>query len=136
MTTNTLHITVESTAEFFEAALEDVRRLESDEDADLDDEYVLSLPDEEALERVLSAKNIELIRTIATEEPDSVRELARLVDRDIKNVSSALNRLEELGLVELRDAGRAKQPTVWYDHVEIDIQITPADSDDSEVVPV
>jgi len=134
MTTNTLHITVEPTATFFEAALEDARRLEAKED--VPDEYVLSLPDEEALERVLSAKNLELVRTIATEEPESVRELARLVDRDIKNVSTALNRLEEIGLVELEDVGRAKKPTVWYDHVEIDIQVTPGDHDDSDVALV
>ncbi|PSP48749.1 hypothetical protein BRC75_06040 [Halobacteriales archaeon QH_7_69_31] len=133
MTTNTLHITVEPTAEFFEAALEDVRQLEADE-AD-GSEYVLSLPDEETLERVLRAKNIELIRTTATEEPESVRELARLVDRDIKNVSTALNRLEEIGLVELEDAGRAKRPTVWYDHVEIDIRMTPDGADDTDVAP-
>ena len=133
MTTNTLHITVEPTAEFFEAALEDVRQLEAHE---VDgSEYVLSLPDEETLERVLRAKNIELIRTTATEEPESVRELARLVDRDIKNVSTALNRLEEIGLVELEDAGRAKRPTVWYDHVEIDIQMTPDGADDTDVAP-
>lgn len=133
MTKNTLHITVEPTAEFFEAALEDVRRLEADEE--LDDEYVLSLPDEEALERVLSAKNLELVRTVATQEPESVRELARLVDRDIKNVSTALNHLAELGLVEFEDAGRAKRPTVWYDNVEIDIQVVPSSTDDSDVVP-
>jgi predicted transcriptional regulator len=132
MSTNTLHITVEPTTEFFERALEDVRRLETDEE--LDDEYVLSLPDEEALERVLSAKNLELVRTTATEEPESVRELARLVDRDIKNVSTALNRLTEIGLVALEDEGRAKRPTVWYDRVEIDIQVTPDGADDSDEV--
>lgn len=132
MTTNTLHITVEPAAEFFEAVLEDVRQLEADED--VADEYVLSLPDEEALERVLSAKNLELVRTIATEQPESVRELARLVDRDIKNVSTALNRLDEIGLVELEDLGRAKRPTVWYDNVEIDIRVTTDRGDDSDVV--
>ena len=91
MPTNTLHITVESTAAFFEAALEDVRRLETDEE--LDEKYVLSLPDEEALNRVLSAKNLELVRAIATHEPESIRELARFVDRDIKNVSTAVIRI-------------------------------------------
>jgi predicted transcriptional regulator len=132
MTTNTLYITVESAAEFFEAAREDVRRLEAGER--LEDEYVLSLSDEEALERVLRAKNLELVRTIATAEPESVRELARLVDRDIKNVSTALSRLAELGLVELEDVGRAKKPTVWYDHVEIDIQVAAGGADDSDVI--
>ncbi|AWB28188.1 HVO_A0114 family putative DNA-binding protein [Halococcoides cellulosivorans] len=124
--TDTLHITVESTAEFFEAALDDVRQIEAD---DAEDAHVLSLPDEAALERVLSAKNLELVRTIATEEPESVRELARLVDRDIKNVSTALNRLAEIGLVELDDDGYAKRPVVWYDNIEIDVQVTPDGSD-------
>lgn len=133
MTTNTLHITIESTAEFFDAALEDVRDLEADEA--VDDAYVLSLPDEAALERVLSAKNLELIRTIATEEPEGVRELSRLVDRDVKNVSTALTGLEELGLVELEENGRAKRPTVWYDQVEIDIQVGRSDEDRSSVAP-
>jgi predicted transcriptional regulator len=132
MTTNTLHITIEPTAEFFEAALEDVQQLQRDDE--LDDRYVLSLPDETALERVLRAKNLELVRAIATEEPDSVRELARLVERDIKNVSESVNRLVELGLIELHDAGRAKKPTVWYDHVEIDIRVTPGGGDDPDIV--
>ena len=85
---------------------------------------------------MLRAKNIELIRTTAPEEPESVRELARLFDCDIKNVSTALNRLEEIGLVELEDGGRAKRPTVWYDHVEIVIRLTPDGADDIDVVPV
>lgn len=133
MTQNTLHITVESTSEFFEDALSDLRRLEAGDD--LEDEYVLSLPDEEALERVLTAKNLALLRTIATDEPESVRELARLVDRDVKNVSTALNRLAELGLVEFEREGRAKRPVVWYDEVEVDITIAVPSSEDRDTAP-
>ncbi|WP_247730687.1 hypothetical protein [Halovivax limisalsi] len=80
-----------------------------------------------------SAKHLELVRTIATEELESVREFARLVDRDGKPVSTALNRLEAIGLVELESDGRSKKPTVWYDRVDIDIRVTPAPSDDSDV---
>lgn len=133
MTTNTLHVTVESTADFFEAAREDLRRLDSGDD--VADEHVLSLPDESSLERLLNAKNLELIRTIAREEPASVRELSRLVDRDVKNVSRALGRLESVGLVELEAEGRSKRPTVWYDQVEIDIPIDPVGSGDSDSAP-
>lgn len=131
--TDTLYITIESTDEFFNEALADVRRLEAGED--LKDKHVLSLPDEEALERVLTAKNIELLRMVATEHPDSIRELARLVDRDVKNVSTALGRLEELGLVEFDQSGRAKRPTVWYDEVQIDIQLASFEADDTEPAP-
>ena len=117
MSPNTLHITVESTADCFAAA----RAVAADETDE--DRYVLSLPDEAALERLVRARNLELLRTIATAEPESVRELARQVDRDVKNVSTALAELEELGLVRFEQAGRAKRPVVWYDEIDIDIPL-------------
>jgi len=126
MSPTTLHITVESTADFFDAARADVRAVAADE-AD-EDRYVLSLPDEAALERLVRARNLELLRTIATTDPESVRELARQVDRDIKNVSTALAELEELGLVRFEQAGRAKRPVVWYDALDIDIPLGAADA--------
>ena len=129
--TTTLHITVESTADFFESALSDLQALDSDEE--IDDKYVLSLPDENALERVLNAKNLELLRTTATENPDSVRDLARQVGRDIKNVSTALNELEELGLIEYETAGRAKRPVVWYDDIDVAIPLTQDGSDSTGI---
>jgi len=131
MTTTTLHITVESTADFFEGALDDLRRMEAGEE--MADKHVLSLPDEQALERVLNAKNLELLRTIAKDEPKSVRELARLVDRDVSNVSTALNRLEEVGLVEFEQDGRAKRPTVWYEELRLDIPIGRAFDADTDL---
>lgn len=131
--TTTLHITVESTAEFFESAVSDLRDIDAENP--LDDRHVLSLPDEQALARVLSAKNLELLRTIVTDEPESVRDLARQVDRDIKNVSTAVNELEALGLLEFETAGRAKRPVVWYDDIEIDIQLADFGGDDTETAP-
>jgi predicted transcriptional regulator len=124
--TATLHITIESTSEFFDEALADLRAVEQGDS--LEDRYVLSLPDHEALERVMSAKNLELLQHIVTNEPESIRDLARAVDRDIKNVSTALNRLEELGVVEFESTGRAKRPTVWYDEVTVDIPLSTAPS--------
>ncbi|WP_254832593.1 MarR family transcriptional regulator [Haloglomus salinum] len=129
MSSDTLHITVESTAEFFDAARSDLRRLTGGED--ISDEYVLSLPDEAALERVLRAKNLELIRTIARSGPESMRELARLVDRDPKNVSTALHRLADLGLVRFEEHGRAKRPVVWYEDIAIDIPVVGVDADET-----
>ena len=56
---------------------------------------------------------------IASENPESVCALARRVDRDIKNVSTALDEVEALGLVEFERDGQAKRPTIWYDDVKI-----------------
>ncbi|WP_276300573.1 hypothetical protein [Halorussus lipolyticus] len=111
-----LTIRVESAESFFEDAVDDLERLADDE---VPEAHVLSLPDEKALDRVLSPKNLELLRTTVNQEPASVRELARAVERDVKNVSTAVNELAELGVLELEQDGRAKRPVVWYDEIEV-----------------
>jgi predicted transcriptional regulator len=85
--------------------------------------YGLTLGSEDRLRSVLDDKNVELIRTIAREEPESIRELARLVDRDVRQVHDAVTELETLGLIELDEEGRAKKPTVWYDSISVDIPV-------------
>lgn len=122
-----LKIKVESTDEYFDEVLAEVERIESGEEPE-EPAQVLSLPDDDALSRVLSSGNLELLRTITTEEPGSVRKLARLVDRDIKNVSTAVNELEELGLIEFEREGRAKRPTVWYDEINVQYKLRPLEA--------
>ena len=121
MIRKTLTICVESTEDFLKDTLNSARRIDAGEE--IDDGYLLSLPDEAALARVLSETNLELLRTIGREEPDSVRELARLVDRDVKNVSTAVNELADLGLVEFETNGRAKSPRIWYDDLEVQYEV-------------
>ncbi|MFC7081037.1 MarR family transcriptional regulator [Halorussus caseinilyticus] len=123
----TLTIRVQSAESFFEDALADLERLEPDEE--VEERHVLSLPDEEALDRVLNPKNLALLRTTLNQDPASVRELARLVGRDVKNVSTAINELAELGVVELVRDGRAKRPVVWYDEIEVRYALRDPDSD-------
>jgi predicted transcriptional regulator len=112
----------------------EVRVVHGDEDSveeamkalDRDDEpersYGLTLP-VERLNEVVNADNIELIRTVAREEPESIRELARLVDRDVHQVHDAVTELETLGLIEFQEAGRGQKPTVWYDSISVDIPV-------------
>ena len=85
--------------------------------------YGLTLGSEDRLRRVLDDKNVELIRTTAREEPESIRELARLVDRDVRQVHDAVTELETLGIIDLDEEGRAKKPTVWYDSISVDIPV-------------
>jgi predicted transcriptional regulator len=85
--------------------------------------YQVTFQREEDLQRLLSAKNIQLLRTIARESPESIRALARSVGRDIRQVHDNLQELEAYGLVDLEDAGRAKRPSVWYDEIEIEVPI-------------
>lgn len=85
--------------------------------------YRVTFQREKDLQRLLSAKNIELLRAIARESPRSIRELARMVGRDIRQVHDNLRELETYGLVDVEQTGRAKRPTVWYDDIEIEVPI-------------
>jgi len=121
MTQNTLIVTVESigavkqrTADAFEQAL-------GNNTPDEDSPRRLSFETTDQLAQVFTPRAIDLLQAIAQEEPASIREAARLVDRDIKQVSENLERLEEYGVVEFLNKGRAKRPVVPYD--EIDIQL-------------
>lgn len=115
----TLHIRIETTQDFDDRVSEKLRKIDEGQIADLEGEPVLSLQDESALASILSGHNLELLRATARNEPSSMRELARLVGRDIKNVSQAVNELAELGLIDLETEGRSKRPRVPYDELEV-----------------
>lgn len=132
MSPTTLRIRVESTEQFHDEVLDDLEALEAGEVTE--DEYVVSLPDEQALSRVFNERNLQLIRTIADEEPASMRETARLVGRDIKEVSRNLNELAQLGVVRLEDEGRSKRPVVWYDEIDLTVSVHSDSTDSREVV--
>nr|WP_254271106.1 hypothetical protein [Halomicroarcula marina] len=68
--------------------------------------------------RLFRPTNLELLEAIVEHEPDSIRELARLVDRHPPEVTENVHELTDYGLIELEDVGRAKRPTVWYDEFE------------------
>lgn len=78
------------------------------------------------LRRVLTEKRLELMVMIARERPASVHELAGLVERDYKNVSTDVALLERLGLISLATSGRngrAQVPTVPYDEIHVTIDL-------------
>lgn len=78
---------------------------------------------ERDINRVLSPKNVELLRTIAREHPASIRETARLVERDVRQVHDNLTELAQLNLIRFETDGRAKRPVVWYDDIDVELPI-------------
>jgi predicted transcriptional regulator len=72
-------------------------------------------------EAVVRPTTIELLSVIADAEPDSIREAARLVDRDVRQVHDNLWELGQLGLVEFDRGGRAHRPVVDYDRIEVTV---------------
>jgi len=71
----------------------------------------------------MSEKNLELLHAIAEHEPSSIRELAETVDRDYREVHRNLEELETLNVVEFKQEGQAKKPAVWYDNIEVDVNL-------------
>jgi predicted transcriptional regulator len=80
----------------------------------------------EELRRILTEKRLALLLAITRHRPTSVNELATLIGRDYKNVSTDITLLERLGLVRLEAGsgkGRAQTPTVPYDEIQVTIDL-------------
>jgi len=86
----------------------------------------LYFTDLRAFRRALTDRRLALLRAIRSNNPDSVYALAKVVMRDVKNVSADLAILEQLGVVELMKTktprGKIK-PTVPYDSINLDIAV-------------
>ena len=88
-------------------------------------EPTLSIENLETFGRVFRSTNLELLEAIVEHEPESIRELARLVDRNPPEVLENVNELADYGLLELEEKnGRAKRPVVWYDEIDADLPLT------------
>lgn len=68
-------------------------------------------------ERVITEKRTELIEAIASGDIESIRDLARRVDRNPSIVSRDLDVLFEAGIVEFEADGRAKRPVLAHENV-------------------
>lgn len=84
--------------------------------------------DSDDIHRVTRPKNLELLRAIVQHDPDSIRETARLVDRDVRQVHTNLEELEALHLIEFEQNGNRKRPRVWYDAIEVDLPLNVPDT--------
>lgn len=117
----TLTVRVGSAERTRSEALERVRAVERGED--VDERHVLNVEDESDLARLVSETNLELLRAIADHEPRSMRHVEEIVERDHKEVHRNLTELDELGVVEFVQDGRAKRPRVRFDRLEITIPL-------------
>lgn len=61
---------------------------------------------------VFTKKRMELVRAIMNHEPQSIRELANEVERDVKNVFDDLKILQNVNIINFQDCGNCKKPVV------------------------
>jgi predicted transcriptional regulator len=134
----TLHITVGDREQLREDALQFVQAAESDTLDAQDGAATLQFGTYDDLVDSLTPLRLELIQAIAEHAPESMREAARLVDRDVSDVHSDLKHLETLGILELKEGGPggAMQPIVPFDRIEMHIDyplINDIDGDEASV---
>jgi predicted transcriptional regulator len=81
----------------------------------------------EAARNFLTRERLTLLRTIRTRHPSSLYELAKIVDRDFKNVQEDIQILERHGLVQIakepRGRRKVKVPRVTFDEIALRIAI-------------
>jgi len=75
------------------------------------------------MRRVLTERRLDILKTIRDRKPSSVYELAKMLDRDLKNVLQDLSYLEELGIVAVTETGVKKVPHFDYDRISIEVTV-------------
>jgi predicted transcriptional regulator len=125
MTQQTLVVTVGTLDDVEERAQTAIAQALADDPPAEEGERRITFESTDELGRVFSPRAIDLLRTITRERPESMREAARLVDRDIKDVSRNLDRLEEYGVIQYDSDGQSKRPVVPYDDIQIDLGLHP-----------
>jgi len=78
-----------------------------------------------------------VLGAIAGDDPESIREVARLVDRDVSDVHSDLKRLEVLGILDFEKGGPggAMRPIVPFDRIEMQIDYPLVDETPTDESP-
>jgi predicted transcriptional regulator len=124
---STLVVTVKSSSEFHDDITDGIETLERGEA--VDSTPMLSFASYDDLMETLTPRVLDLIEAIRREEPASINETARVVDRDVKNVHEELSRLAQLGVIFFEEDGQSKRPVVWFDELVITLPFDPEAGD-------
>jgi predicted transcriptional regulator len=124
---STLVVTVRATNEFHDDVRSAIRALEAGES--VDSPPTVSFGSYDELMGTLTPRVLDLIEAIRRDEPESINEAARVVDRDVKNVHEELARLARLGIIYFEEEGQRKRPVVWFDELVINLPFDPETSD-------
>lgn len=78
----------------------------------------------EAVARVFSKNRMEILRAIIHLRPKSIYELAKILNKDFKNVHTDLKLLVDVGLIELKEANNGRKgliPLSKFSGIELDL---------------
>jgi len=130
---STLVVTVKSSSEFHDDVADGIEALDRGET--IDAVPTLSFSSYDELMATLTPRVLDLIEAIRHEEPASINETARVVDRDVKNVHEELSQLAQLGIIFFEEDGQRKRPVVWFDELVISLPFEPEAGDTAAAAP-
>jgi predicted transcriptional regulator len=113
----TLRITVESADDAFDRAR---AQLASD---DVADEAVRSFESIADVRQLLTDRRLDVMRSIMTDAPESISDLADRLDRNYADVHGDVQVLADHHVVYFDTDGRSKRPVIPYDRVHLDIEV-------------
>ncbi len=78
----------------------------------------------ETIAKIFSKTRMEILQAIITRKPQSIYELAKIVDRDFKNVYADVQFLNDVGLIKLKETGdsrKGRKPIAKYSGIELNL---------------
>lgn len=123
-----LHITSKPFEEHTESTLDRAERREQGEEVP----HVVNFQDASRLQRVLTPRRLEMIRTLMDAPAESIRALADRLDRDVRQVHDDLQILSEYRIVHFREEKGAKKPHIPYETIKIEVELSKSFGKDEE----
>lgn len=70
----------------------------------------------------LGTLEMEMLNFIKYKKPESIRELARMIHKDVRSVQPRVRKLEKQGLIQFKEGPKRKlMPILNYDKIEIEV---------------
>lgn len=117
-------IGIKSFEDFLDGAKDAMKRLERGEK--VKKQRGIYFENLKAFRRALTEKRLEMLHVIKEKRPKSLYELAKLLNRNTKNVSQDIAYLREIGLVELKRTEEKREriiPFVGYELIDLQIAV-------------
>ena len=77
----------------------------------------------EAFRKAMTPQRFALLKVIREKHPESIKELAAITNRDMKNISEDVKILLDMDLIEMEKHGKSKAPRLHYDGFRLEVAV-------------
>jgi len=77
----------------------------------------------EAFRKAMTPQRFALLKVIREKRPESIKELAAITNRDMKNISEDVKILLDMDLIEMEKHGKNKAPRLHYDGFRLEVAV-------------